>query len=94
MSCHKINRINENPEATSALLVEGVSDSKLKSHLMRLAVEKIAVQDDANEQIRGILEGLIRKKVKEDRERLLYQKSPSSLSEEEKQRLRDLYNKK
>tara|TARA_Y100001935_G_scaffold200408_1_gene168719 strand:- start:11935 stop:13656 length:1722 start_codon:yes stop_codon:yes gene_type:complete len=89
-----INRINENPEATSALLVEGVSDSKLKSHLMRLAVEKIAVQDDANEQIRGILEGLIRKKVKEDRERLLYQKSPSSLSEEEKQRLRDLYNKK
>ena len=61
---------------------------------MRLAVEKIAVQDDANEQIRGILEGLIRKKVKEDRERLLYQKSPSSLSEEEKQRLRDLYNKK
>ncbi len=89
-----IKRIKENPQIKSAALIEGIEDSNLKKHLMRLVIEEIAVQNDADKQLEGILIGLMRKKEREEREKLLYQKSPSSLSEEEKQRLRELYRKK
>jgi len=86
-----LERILASPGITSAALVEGTEDPKLHNHLMRLAIEKIAVQDDAGEQLRGILQGLLRQAERAQREQLLSQESPSSMSEEEKQRLRELY---
>ncbi len=88
-----VERIRANPGITSAALVEGTTDPKLHNHLMRLAIEKIAVQDDAGDQLTGILAGLLRQVEREKREQLLRQESPSSLSDEEKQRLRELYKR-
>jgi DNA primase len=88
-----LERIRANPGITSAALVEGTGEPKLHSHLKRLAIEEIAVQDDAGEQLRGILSGLLRQAEREKRERLLGQQSPSSMSDEEKQRLRELYRR-
>ena len=88
-----LERIRANPDVTSAALVEGTTDPKLHNHLKRLAIETIAVQDDAGEQLAGILAGLLRQAEREKRERLLNQQSPSSMSDEEKQRLRELYRR-
>ena len=88
-----VERIRANPGISSAALVEGTADPKLHNHLMRLAIEKIAVQDDAGDQLSGILTGLLRQAEREKREQLLRQESPSALSDEEKQRLRELYKR-
>ena len=88
-----VERIRANPGISSAALVEGTADPKLHNHLMRLAIEKIAVQDDAGDQLSGILTRLLRQAEREKREQLLRQESPSALSDEEKQRLRELYKR-
>jgi len=88
-----LERIRATPAINSASLVEGTEDPKLRGHLAKLAVEAIAVQDDAGEQLHGILTGLLRQAEREKREQLLSQQSPSSMSDEEKQRLRELYRR-
>jgi DNA primase len=88
-----LERIQATPGITSAALVEGTEDPRLHGHLAQLAIEQIAVQDDAGEQLHGILAGLLRQAEREKRERLLSQESPSSMTDEEKQRLRELYRR-
>ena len=84
-------RICAQPQTNSAALVEATEDPRLRGHLARLAVADLAVQDDAAEQFCGILQRLIEQQRTEKRRELLKNASPSSMSEEEKQRLRELY---
>jgi DNA primase len=88
-----IARVRENPDLNSAGLVEGTGDPALRNHLAQLAVAEIAVQEDAGEQLAGILNGLLRKAEREQRGKLLAGNAPSSMTEEEKQRLRELYRR-
>ena len=89
-----IERIRAHPETHSAALVEATPDERLRGHLAQLAVTELAVQDDAPEQLQGILRRLLEKQQAAQRQALLSTTSPSSLSEEEKQRLRELYRRK
>ncbi len=86
-----VERIRANPGINSAGLVEGTEDPALRNHLAHLAVVELAVQEDAGEQLQGILSGLLRQAERQKRELLLTGNSPSSMTEEEKQRLRELY---
>ena len=88
-----ITRVRENPDLNSAGLVEGTADPALRSHLAQRAVAEIAVLEDAGEQLVGILQGLRRKAKRDQRGKLLAGNAPSSMTEEEKQRLRELYRR-
>ncbi len=87
-----IHQARQNPQTTTASLVEQEPDPKLRQHLARLAVTEITVQDDAAEQLRHILNGLLAKNQREQREQLVQKNQPpSQMSEAEKQRLREMY---
>jgi DNA primase len=86
-------RILANPNTSSAALVEGTEDPRLRGHLAQLAVAELAVQDDAGDQFCGILQRLIDQQLSRQRSQLLKNAAPSSMSEEEKQRLRELYRR-
>ncbi len=88
-----VERIRAHPDAHSAALVEATEDQRLRGILAQLAVTELAVQDDAIEQFTGILRRLIEKQQAEQREALLKSASLSTMSEEEKQRLRELYRR-
>ena len=88
-----ISRARQHPGINSAGLVEGTADAALRTYLAKLAVTELAVQEDAGEQLRGILNGLLRQAKREQREKLLADNAPSSMTEEEKQRLRELYRR-
>ncbi len=86
-------RIRAHPGSHSAALVEATEDPKLRGFLAQLAVAELAVEDDAAEQFRGVLRKLIETQRTRQRASLLDKGRPSSLSEEEKQRLRELYRR-
>ncbi|BAN68494.1 DNA primase [endosymbiont of unidentified scaly snail isolate Monju] len=88
-----LERIRAHPDTHSAALVEATADERLRGILAQLAVAELAVQDDAAEQLAGILRRLIEKQRAEQREALLKSASLSTMSEEEKQRLRELYRR-
>jgi DNA primase len=91
---HELHRrILDHPGTSSAALVEGTEDPRLRGHLAQLAVAELAVQDDAGEQLCGILRRLIEQQLTRQRRQLLKNTAPSSMSEEEKQRLRELYRR-
>jgi DNA primase len=83
----------QQPNMNSAALVERHPDPKIRQFLAQLAITELAVQNDAAEQLHSILVNLLEKARKQQRERLL-KASPSSLSEEEKRHLRELYQNK
>ena len=87
------HRILAHPRTSSAALVEGTEDPRLRGHLAQLAVAELVVQDDAGEQLCGILRRLLDQQHSRHRSQLLKNASPSSMSEEEKQRLRELYRR-
>jgi len=89
-----IEQARANPQANSATLVESAGDASLRNFLAQLAIADIAVQDDAAEQLAGIVASLLRQQQRAQREQLLEKSSPSSMTEEEKQRLRELYRRK
>ena len=86
-------RIQDHPGTNSAALVEGTEDPRLRGHFAQLAVAEMAVENDAAEQLQGILTRLIEDQKIKARNQLLKNTTPSSMSEEEKQRLRELYRR-
>jgi len=87
-------RISESDATSSAALVEGTADERLRGHLAQLAVAELAVQEDAVEQFQGILKRLIQQQQIAERNSLLKNEPPSSMSEEDKRRLRELYRRR
>ncbi|MBT8051899.1 MAG: DNA primase [Gammaproteobacteria bacterium] len=79
------------PEIRSAALVERWEDATTRKHLAKLAVLDLGVLDDAPEQFVGTLSSLAADQRRSQRENLLTKSRESPLSEEEKQRLRELY---
>ncbi len=88
-----LTRIRNQPATHSAALVEATADERLRGHLAQLAVAELAVQDDAADQLCGILSRLLEKQHAEQRNALLKSTSLSTMSDEEKQRLRELYRR-
>ncbi len=85
-----LERIHTCPDTHSAALVEATADERLRGILAQLTVAELAVQDDAPEQLVGILRRLLEKQRAKQREALLKSTCISTMSEEEKQRLRKL----
>jgi DNA primase len=80
-----------NPEIRSAALVERWEDATTRQHLAKLAVLDLGILEDAPEQFLGTLHSLAADQRRSERETLLTKTRASQLSEEEKQRLRELY---
>ena len=80
-----------NPEIRSAALVERWEDPTTRQHLAKLAVLDLSILEDAPEQFLGTLHSLAADQRRSERETLLTKSRASQLSEEEKQRLRELY---
>ena len=79
------------PDIGSAALVERWDDPTTRKHLARLAVLDLGVLEDAAEQFVGTLRSLAANHRRAERDALLEKSRLTSLSEEEKQRLRELY---
>ncbi len=79
------------PGIHSANLVERWGDPETRQHLARLAVLELGILDDATEQFLGTLRTLAVEQLRTEREKLLLKSRHSPLTEEEKQRLRELY---
>jgi len=79
------------PEIRSAALVERWEDPTTRKHLAKLAVLDLGVLNDAPEQFVGTLLSLAADQRRSERESLLTKSRESALSEQEKQRLRELY---
>jgi len=79
------------PGVHSAGLVERWTDPESRRHLARLAVYDLGLLDDAAEQFVGTLRGLAKQRRRVERTALLEKSQTTPLSEEEKQRLRELY---
>jgi DNA primase len=88
-----ITAARRQPEIRSAALVERWEDPNTRKHLAKLAVLDLGVLDDAPEQFVGTLSSLAADQRRSERETLLTKSRESPLSEEEKQRLRELYRK-
>ena len=87
-----IGQVQHNPGINSAGLVESADEPAMRNFLAQLTVAELAVHEDAGEQLAGVLRGLLRQAQREQRENLT-KKSPSDMSDEEKQRLRELYQR-
>lgn len=87
-----IGQSNQNPDITSAQMVEQVTDPKLRDYLTQLAVADIAVHNDAAEQLQGILRNLLAAERQQAHKNLL-QIPPGQMTEEQKEALRALYQK-
>ena len=87
-----IAQSNQQPDITSAQMVEQVTDPKLRDYLAQLAVAELAVQDDAVEQLQGILRGLLATERRQAHEDLL-QVPLGQMTAAQKEALRALYQK-
>jgi DNA primase len=76
---------------SSATLVERQADPTTRGHLAKLAVTELTVIDDAEDQFVGSLRALVREGRRIEREAILAKSQAGALSDEEKQRLRELY---
>ncbi|MGB5452678.1 MAG: DNA primase [Sedimenticolaceae bacterium] len=79
------------PSMRSAGLVERWDDPTTRQHLAKLAVLDLGILEDAPEQFLGTLRSLAADQRRAEREALLAKSRSSPLTEEEKQRLRELY---
>jgi DNA primase len=79
------------PDVSTAGLVEHQQNPQIRGQLARLAVLDLGIVDDASEQFIGTLATLGREQRRQEREALLQKSRQQPLSNEEKQRLRDLY---
>jgi DNA primase len=86
-----LETLHHNPDIGTAALVERWQDPDTRRHLARLATLELETLDDAAEQFRGALSELARQARKAQREKLQQSYRPSTMSDEEKQRLRELY---
>jgi len=86
-----IDTIRSRPGISSAGLVERWKDPTTRQHLARLAVLELGLQDDSTEQFLGTLRTLALEQRRIEREKLLAKSRMEPLTEEEKQRLRELY---
>jgi DNA primase len=84
----------QRPDISPAALVERWEDPETRRHLARLATLEIETLDDAAEQFRGALSELTRQARKAQRQKLQQAYRPSAMTDEEKQRLRELYRGK
>lgn len=85
----------QNPQVTTASLVEQELEPKLRQFLNQLAIVELVVQDDAAEQLNTILQRLLEERDRQQRTELVDSKqSPSQMSEEEKQRVREMYQRR
>jgi DNA primase len=78
-------------EITTAALVERQPDPQARAQLAKLAVLNLGAIDDAAEQFRGTLASLSKEQRLQERQALLEKSRSTSLSDQEKQRLRELY---
>jgi DNA primase len=81
------------PEIRSATLVERCVDPTTRRHLAKLAVLELGIAEDAAEQFIGTLRTLSDEQRRAERETLLTKSRGEALTQEEKQRLRELYLK-
>ncbi len=79
------------PAIHSGGLVERCEDPETRQHLARLAVLELGILDDAADQFLGTLRTLAAEQRRAEREALLRKSRHSPLTDEEKQRLRELY---
>ena len=86
-----IATLRERPETSSAALVERCADPTTRRHLASLVVLDLGILDDAEEQFVGTLRTLAEDERRVERDALLKKSTVSALSEEEKQRLRELF---
>ncbi|MGB5251962.1 MAG: DNA primase [Sedimenticolaceae bacterium] len=80
-----------NPSIHSAALVERCADTKTRQHLARLTVLDLGIPQDAPDQFLGTLRALGDEQRRVERESLLAKSREAPLTQEEKQRLRELY---
>jgi DNA primase len=86
-----LQTIRAQPQINSAALVERLEDPDMRRHLAKLTVLDLGIVDDAETQFTGTLRGLAKEQVRAERENLLAKSRHGPLSEEEKQRLRELF---
>ncbi len=79
------------PGVHSAGLIERCNDPTNRRYLAQLAVHDLGLLDDAAEQFIGTLHSLAKLQRRMERTALLEKSQTAPLSEEEKQRLRELY---
>jgi DNA primase len=79
------------PHLTTAAIVERWADPQIRRYLGRLAASPLDFAEDAEPQLRGALAALARQARAAELDKLAVGHRPSALSDEEKQRLRELY---
>ncbi len=84
----------ENPHLNTAALVEHWQEPDIRRHLGNLATMELDLFDDQEDQFRGALEKLSRHAQESELAGIRNTLRPSDLTEEEKARLRALYNTK
>lgn len=87
-----ITQAQHNPENNSAQMVEHITDPKIRQYLAQLAVADLAVQNDAAEQLQGILRNLLETEYRQAHQ-ALFEIPPGQMTAEQKQALRALYQK-
>jgi DNA primase len=80
-----------NPSINSAALVERCADATTRHHLARLTVLDLGIPQDAPDQFLGTLRALSDEQRRGERESLLAKSRETPLTQQEKQRLRELY---
>lgn len=88
---HLLTAVAQQPDISPAALVERWEDPTTRSQLGKLAILDLGVIDDAADQFVGTLRGLAQEQLRNERESLLEKSRISGLSDEEKQRLRELF---
>ena len=86
-----IDTVRAEGELSSAALVERQADPKMRQHLSRLAIVDLGLLGDEDEQFIGTLRGLSQEQRRAERDALLAKSQVGALTDEEKQRLRELY---
>lgn len=86
-----LDSLQAQPDMSTAALVERAQDPQTRQTLAKLAILELGILDDAAEQFLGTLRMLGAEQLRVEREALLTKSRASELTEEEKQRLRELY---
>ncbi len=86
-----LETLRQRPDISPAALIDRWPDPETRRHLARLAALEIQTLDDAAEQFRGVLVELSRQARNAQRRKLQQVYRPSAMTDEEKQRLRELY---
>lgn len=89
-----IDRIDSLPNPSADTLIDGTLDESTRQTLRRLAQLRLEIQQDAHAQLSGLLKLMLKQQQQAAGTRLLDKQSPSDLTEEEKQQLRELYRAK